>query len=426
MIYIVNQKNVLIALLTLVLCLSLGTAMANDNTIGILVNGQLISQEIPARLINETTMVPARLVSQALGAQVGWSDEYSTVIIRTSAFATSLPIDTPVNTTRGEATRLEINGQVIDKAPIAIIEGRTYVPLRLIGEHLGAGVDWDGTTNQVKLTTPTQPSVAANDPIMDLLLKTTTKQLAATSYSFAGTTQMKMALPLAEGAAPTAMDVEMDMTGAFVKPDEMYYKVAMAIAGLPEIDGVAMPPLPETEMYMKGSTVYTKLPTGQWMKMDLGASVDIGALTQIDPAVSIQMMQDADVALTKKDLTENGKQYHVVTAQMEGAKLYDAVKPMLDEFGITDQLGAEEKAEMDQMMEQMMKTLRAEYSCWINAATSETDRVTMNMSMTIEAEGISMPMEMTMDATYQYNTEVKMPVITPEMIIEMPTPDLPF
>ncbi len=423
-----KRKNALIVLLTLVLSLSLGTAMADDNAIGILVNGQPIAQEFPARLINSTTMVPARLVSQAVGAQVGWSGEYSTVIIRTPAFATGLPIDTPVNTTRGEGTRLEINGQLIDKAPIVTIEGRTYLPLRMIGEHLGAGVDWDETTNQVKITTPTpaNPPVVANDPIMDLLLKTTTKQSAATSYGFTGKAQMKMALPLTEGAAPTAMDVAMDMNGAFVKPDQMHYKVAMTIAGLPEVDGVVMPSLPETEMYMKGSIVYTKLPTGQWMKMDLGPSTDIGALTQIDPAVSIKMMQDADVILTKKDLTENGKEYHVVTARLEGAKLYDAVRPMLDQFGITDQLGAEEKAEMDQMVEQMMKTLRAEYSCWINATTSETDRVTMNMSMTIEAEGISMPMEMTMDATYQYNTEVKMPVITPEMITEMPTTGLPF
>lgn len=66
------------------------TAIASKNGIEIAIgidqnqmrkNGESISLDVPARLINDRTMVPVRAVSEALDAQVDWNDAEKTVVI---------------------------------------------------------------------------------------------------------------------------------------------------------------------------------------------------------------------------------------------------------------------------------------------------------------------------------------------------------
>lgn len=60
-----------------------------------------------------------------------------------------------------------VNAQeyMLDQAPL-IQEGRTLVPLRFIGEALGASVEWDGESNTVTCTTPeTQILLTIDNPI---------------------------------------------------------------------------------------------------------------------------------------------------------------------------------------------------------------------------------------------------------------------
>ena len=45
------------------------------------VNGSRVTLDVPARLINNRTLVPARAVSEALGCAVDWNDPTQTVII---------------------------------------------------------------------------------------------------------------------------------------------------------------------------------------------------------------------------------------------------------------------------------------------------------------------------------------------------------
>lgn len=47
------------------------------------VNGQPVELEVAPQLINSRTMVPARFVSESLGAQVGWESDTRTVVITT-------------------------------------------------------------------------------------------------------------------------------------------------------------------------------------------------------------------------------------------------------------------------------------------------------------------------------------------------------
>ncbi len=45
------------------------------------VNNQIKTLDVPAMVINDRTLVPARAVSEAFGCSVKWDEVYSTVII---------------------------------------------------------------------------------------------------------------------------------------------------------------------------------------------------------------------------------------------------------------------------------------------------------------------------------------------------------
>ncbi len=55
---------------------------------------------------------------------------------------------------------LIINGKTITNASPQIVSDRTYVPLRVISEELGATVEWDGVNRVVSITSRQQGSVA--------------------------------------------------------------------------------------------------------------------------------------------------------------------------------------------------------------------------------------------------------------------------
>ncbi len=81
-----NRKWVwllLAATALLVLCLA-ATGYAQDE-IKIIVNGKAISSDVPPQIVDGRTMVPLRAVAEALGCQVSWDGQNSSVIITQSS-----------------------------------------------------------------------------------------------------------------------------------------------------------------------------------------------------------------------------------------------------------------------------------------------------------------------------------------------------
>ena len=95
-------------------------------------------------LINGRTMLPARLVAEALGAEVSWSELLRRVTITKDDLTLSIYIN------RNYA---EKNNEILslDSSPF-IENGRTYVPVRFIAEELGATVSWNADTREVTIT----------------------------------------------------------------------------------------------------------------------------------------------------------------------------------------------------------------------------------------------------------------------------------
>lgn len=74
------------------------------------VNGQPQALPVPAKLINGTTLVPLRFISQALGASVLWKPAISTVIIQTiDQHLAALPVVPGSETINGQVTGIYTN-----------------------------------------------------------------------------------------------------------------------------------------------------------------------------------------------------------------------------------------------------------------------------------------------------------------------------
>ena len=90
-------------------------------------------------------MVPGRLVSDAVGADVGWDPETRKVTITDGGKEIILTIG---------STAVQINGatQTIDCAPEIVPPGRTFVPLRFVSETLEADVVYNPDGGHIAIT----------------------------------------------------------------------------------------------------------------------------------------------------------------------------------------------------------------------------------------------------------------------------------
>ncbi|HEY3367978.1 MAG TPA: copper amine oxidase N-terminal domain-containing protein [Symbiobacteriaceae bacterium] len=114
------------------------------------VNGKRVEMAAPVPLVNGRAMVPVRLIGEALGASVTWNPEYQEVVyIKGTLFVKLRVGDTLVRVDGANQSKRIF----VDPAP-QIIEGRTYVPVRVVGEALGASVNWIAETKQIVILMP--------------------------------------------------------------------------------------------------------------------------------------------------------------------------------------------------------------------------------------------------------------------------------
>jgi hypothetical protein len=95
------------------------------------------------------TMVPMRFVGEAFGAVVTWDAPTRRVFVETKATLNHKALLMVMTISSRKATA---NGKALtlDVAPV-IVAGRTFVPLRIISETLGATVAWDPAARAVSI-----------------------------------------------------------------------------------------------------------------------------------------------------------------------------------------------------------------------------------------------------------------------------------
>ncbi|MDP4133671.1 MAG: carbohydrate-binding domain-containing protein [Bacillota bacterium] len=131
---------VLILSLTLIASYSL-TAFAADK-ITVTLDGKELTFDVSPQIINGRTMVPLRIIFEALG----YSVTYNNGIINAAKDGSAIEM------TVG-SVNMKINGADVafDAAPV-IIDGRTLVPVRAVAEGALTYVDWAADTKTVSIT----------------------------------------------------------------------------------------------------------------------------------------------------------------------------------------------------------------------------------------------------------------------------------
>jgi phage baseplate assembly protein gpV len=110
-----------------------------------------VALDAPPLIIEGRTLVPIRAVVESLGGTVSWDAAARTATVSLGGVSLKLTV--------GQATALVNDLQVPvdsgnpDVVP-RIISGRTMLPLRFVAENLGAGVQWEGSTQTITITYP--------------------------------------------------------------------------------------------------------------------------------------------------------------------------------------------------------------------------------------------------------------------------------
>ncbi len=112
-------------------------------SIDILINSKKLELKDRPFVISERTMIPIRDIAEALGATVTWDGKRNEVTVQLGDTRILLKIGSNTVYVNGTAKQSEIMTQIIN--------ARTYVPLRLVSEQLGAAVTWHQSTQTITI-----------------------------------------------------------------------------------------------------------------------------------------------------------------------------------------------------------------------------------------------------------------------------------
>lgn len=118
--------------------------------ISVFVDGERVEFDVEPQIINDRTMVPMRKIFEKLGAEVEWVPDSQMIFSTKGAVCVLMQIGKSALAIKDFTTDAETRVE-LDCAPL-IINGRTLVPVRAVSEAFGLGVEWDGETSSVLVT----------------------------------------------------------------------------------------------------------------------------------------------------------------------------------------------------------------------------------------------------------------------------------
>lgn len=104
---------------------------------------EYVVNDVTPEIKNDRTMLPIRIIAEALGAKVTWNEAEQKVTIAEDDLTIEIFIGQPFATVNGKPVQLD--------APAYIANGRTYLPLRFVAENLGATVEWNAADSSVTI-----------------------------------------------------------------------------------------------------------------------------------------------------------------------------------------------------------------------------------------------------------------------------------
>lgn len=146
------KKKILASLLALGLLITFTPFKADASEgLKLWVDGRYVESDVQPYIEDSRTLVPLRLVAEALGFDVDWKEATRTIIIDDGTNVIIMQIENRY--AHHNRNKIQLN-----KSP-TIKNGRTFIPIRDVAETLGKKVDWDKENHTVVIGKGYQGSV---------------------------------------------------------------------------------------------------------------------------------------------------------------------------------------------------------------------------------------------------------------------------
>lgn len=150
------MKTVRTILLFIVILLGMSTIVMADSGVKIKVDGVLL-QDAEAVLQNGSTLLPVRSVGNALGGNVTWDNATKTVFVEKGDTTVIAPIGEKFILINDETKPINISPQILD--------GKTYIPLRVVGEALSCDIVWINETKTVEISNKESMTISPKEDL---------------------------------------------------------------------------------------------------------------------------------------------------------------------------------------------------------------------------------------------------------------------
>lgn len=140
------RKYNFLLVLIVVMILTLGyspKSMAAE-PIKLIVDGKDVTSLAVPITENDRTLVPVRFIAESIGTKVGWNHDERKVTLEKDNMSVVLKIDSHLIQYNNSEKKFGLS----DVAP-KIINELTYVPVRLVSNALGVGIEWDNDTRTI-------------------------------------------------------------------------------------------------------------------------------------------------------------------------------------------------------------------------------------------------------------------------------------
>jgi hypothetical protein len=149
----------------LILTSSMAAEAYNDN-LSLVINNQEITipqGDQPPVIKANRVYVPLRIISENLGSQVTWLPETKQVVIMTDKKYNQVPASENADKIQIVIDQKPLEIPISYGAPFLTDNGRTMVPLRIIGESLGCQVEWRSNERTVDIQSKQQTGSNGDD-----------------------------------------------------------------------------------------------------------------------------------------------------------------------------------------------------------------------------------------------------------------------
>jgi N-acetylmuramoyl-L-alanine amidase len=139
------KKIIPVLCIIFALCAFSPAYAANASSVDVYVNGEKLKTIDSPRIINATTYVPLRAMCELFGAdRISWNDGTKTATVHARGIK--------IHIQQGN-TYIEANGRYFASyEPVRNIDGKLYLPVRLITAAFASSLTWDGATYTVYIT----------------------------------------------------------------------------------------------------------------------------------------------------------------------------------------------------------------------------------------------------------------------------------